>query len=119
MIKTIDDLTDHQKAIICQSVNGVGITTPISKEHRQAVNELSTEDLWSHFLALESDPQEVIDLYYSLFEPNHQISCDIMDLAWNLLLDSGKINRDYATVLLVTGRLSELKEYLHGIPKTQ
>jgi hypothetical protein len=117
MVKTWEDLTDHQKAIISQSVNGVGICEPITKEHRQAVNELSTMDLWQHFLAMESDPKEVIELYYSLFEPTHQIACDIMDLAWNILLTTGVINKDYATVLLVTGRLTELKEYLHGIPK--
>jgi len=125
MVKTWEDLTEHQKSIICQSVNGVGVCVPVTPIHKRAVSELSTEDLWQHFINMESDPEEVVGLYYSLFKPDFHTNMDILDSAWEILAlcPPPGLNMVYALVLATTGRVEELssylKEYKDGLSKAK
>jgi hypothetical protein len=85
-------------------------------------HECETE-LWRYFIAIESDPEECIALYYALFDPNYQAKLDVFDKLWTILnqLSPPSLNLPLANIFVVTGRISELntllEEYSNGLSK--
>jgi hypothetical protein len=96
------------------------------KNPNASIDEIEGEyetELWHYFLAAESDPEKVMSLYYSLFDPNHQARLDMLDKLWTIFNQLSPPNLDFwiANIYMMTDRLDGLnkllQEYSHVLSK--
>jgi hypothetical protein len=112
------ELTEQQQLIIQPEWRKWNPALPMEDLDKECETEL-----WRYFIAVESDPEECIALYYALFDPNYQAKLDVFDTCWLIILNLAPpgLNCSLAQILAMTGRVDELnklmKEYLDGLSK--